>query len=386
MVKSGIDVLLENDFGLKYSRIGMVTNNAAKSLGGTKSRVELKNKGFNLVRLFSPEHGITNLADDGVYVSDTVDVLTNLPIVSLYGDFLRPKPEDISDLDVILFDIPDIGTRFYTFLWTMTYVMEACAECQIPLIILDRPNPLSGNLNLSEGPFLDEERCSSFIGRWSIPLRHSCTLGELALYFNHAKKLSAKVEVVKCDSWSRKTFQIDWGIAFEPTSPAIQEFESALIYPGLGLLEATNLSECRGTNFAFQGLGVPWLENENWSDLTLEGCDLERVLFTPTSGKYKGEECYGVKVKVTNCVSFKTVKNGLKIIKYVYDRYPDLFKWATYPTRANPSGENHLDLLLGVKNSQESFKLFEGEFTGFWDEKLDVKSWKEEINSFLLYS
>jgi len=144
----------------------------------------LLDAGFNIVKLFSPEHGLDVKGVDGATIKDGVDALTRLPVISLYNEKLQPDENDLKDIDMVLFDIPDIGCRCYTYLWTMTYVLEACAAYNKKFIVLDRPNPVSGSLRFAEGPMLDEAHCSSFIGRWNIPLRHSCTLGELALYFN----------------------------------------------------------------------------------------------------------------------------------------------------------------------------------------------------------
>lgn len=188
MVKTGIDILLEHTPSWKQSRIGLVTNDAALTGQGIASRKAILDNGFNLVRIFSPEHGLSATGADGAPMKDQKDPLTGLPVISLYGEKVAPAADDLCDLDLLLFDIPDAGTRFYTYLWTLTYCLEVCASTKTTLIVLDRPNPLSGILSLAGGPFLDESNCSSFIGRWSIPIRHSCTLGELALYFNQEKK------------------------------------------------------------------------------------------------------------------------------------------------------------------------------------------------------
>ena len=176
----GIDVFLQQAPAYKNKRIGLITNNAATTNQGIMSRVALLQHGFNLVKLFSPEHGIGTNGADGVAQQNNNDSITGLPVISLYGDQLAPHANDLDDLDLIVFDIPDVGCRFYTYLWTMTYVMEACAANQKPLLILDRPNPIGNDLEHAEGPFLDEATCTSFIGRWSIPVKHCCTLGELA--------------------------------------------------------------------------------------------------------------------------------------------------------------------------------------------------------------
>lgn len=179
----GINQLLNQSFNFKEKRIALVCNAASVTNYGVATRIALLKKGFKIVRLFTPEHGLNAAGVDGQYQADGIDSKTGVPITSLYGNNFAPKREDFEGVDLVVFDLPDIGCRFYTYLWTMTYIMEACNAFGLPLIIADRPNPIGGDLSQAEGPFLDEQNCSSFIGRWSIPIRHSCTLGELARYF-----------------------------------------------------------------------------------------------------------------------------------------------------------------------------------------------------------
>src|SRR6186997_902291 len=201
-VISGIDAFLQDPEVNKDSRFAIVTNNAAFTSDRILSRLSLLNKGFNLIKIFSPEHGIAVKGADGSYQKNAIDIKTALPIISLYGDRLMPTEEDLTDIDIVLFDIPDVGCRFYTYLWTMTYVMEACAKYNKRLIILDRPNPIGGNLEMVEGPMMDEKTCASFIGRWSIPIRHSCTVGELANYFSGKKLNGLDLKIVQIKNWS----------------------------------------------------------------------------------------------------------------------------------------------------------------------------------------
>jgi uncharacterized protein YbbC (DUF1343 family) len=249
----GIDSLLKQINSFKNVRFGLVTNNAAKTSQGILSRVALLHAGFNITRLFSPEHGLTAQGEDGVYQTDSIDPLTLLPVTSLYGDHLMPTAEDMADIDMLLFDIPDIGCRFYTYLWTMTYVMEACALNNKPLIIPDRPNPIGGDMKKAEGPMLDEKNCSSFIGRWDIPIRHSCTLGELATFFSVTRKIDVDLSVIKSHNWNRNKLASENNYTFVPASPAISSIETALCYPGTGLLEGININEGRGSGKAFTG-------------------------------------------------------------------------------------------------------------------------------------
>ncbi|MDE3236818.1 MAG: DUF1343 domain-containing protein [Bacteroidota bacterium] len=383
----GIDILIQQNPSWKQSRIGLVTNHAATTCQLIPSRKALLEKGFNIIKLFSPEHGLDSKGADGAKMKDGSDPLTQLPIISLYNEKLAPNEEDLKDVDLILFDIPDIGCRYYTYLWTMTHVLEACALHKKPLIILDRPNPLSGNMALAEGPFLDEKNCASFIGRWNIPLRHSCTLGELALYFNTTKNVGATLDVITCKDWKRQDFQPDWGISFVPTSPAMQHFNAALLYPGLGLLEATNISEGRGTTKPFSFAGAPWMEPKKLlllleQDKTVAVKEKELM---PAESKYAYTNCQGIEFYVLQPENFNPVLYGLRFIKLVKELHPEHFSWNTYPTHVNPTGKDHLDKLLGKANSEALFEMPYDEFVKHIKSITTVTNWQEHISPFLLY-
>jgi uncharacterized protein YbbC (DUF1343 family) len=379
-VINGVDVFLSDPGGNKNSRFAIVTNNAAFTSDKLLSRLGLIKEGFNLIKIFSPEHGISVRGEDGVYQDHTIDIKTNLPIISVYGDRLMPTEEDLDDIDVVLFDIPDVGGRFYTYLWTMTYVMEACARFQKQLIILDRPNPISGKLNMAEGPMLDEQNCSSFIGRWSIPIRHSCTLGELANYFSSKKVNGLDLKVIKVKNWNRSKIADD----FYPTSPAIQNIQTALVYPGMGLLEGINVNEGRGTEKPFLQFGAPWINSDDLLDTINQkrfpGIDLKAVSFIPIDSLYKNEECNGLELTITDSGKFHPVAFGTGLISSLISLYPNQIEERAYKTNANPSGGGHLDKLIGMK---DSFKLLRSGNTISTD---IVRSWTEEINPFLLYN
>jgi len=379
-VINGIDVFLSKPGINKNLRFAIVTNNAAFTADKLLSRLALVKEGFNLVKIFSPEHGISVRGEDGVYQSNSIDIKTNLPIISLYGDRLMPSEEDLNDIDIVLFDIPDVGCRFYTYLWTMTYVMEACAKHQKQLIILDRPNPISGKLNMAEGPMLDEKNCSSFIGRWSIPIRHSCTLGELANYFSNKKVKGLDLRIIKAKNWNRDQIAID----FYPTSPAIQNIQTALVYPGMGLLEGVNINEGRGTDKPFLQFGAPWINSEDLlssiKQKHFDGIDINPVSFIPVDSLYKNEECNGLKLILTDPNKFHPVSFGIELITSLFNLYPHQIQERAYKTNANPTGGGHLDKLLGIK---DSFELL-GSGTAI---STDVsKQWMDEISPYLLYN
>lgn len=389
----GIDVLLTQLPSWQRSNIALVTNHAATTSQFVPSRLALLQHGFNIAKLFSPEHGLDTTGADGHAMDNSIDTLTNLAVTSLYGDKLAPSQTDLTDIDLVLFDIPDVGSRFYTYLWTMTHVMEACAACDIPFVIADRPNPLSGNLLMAEGPMLDESHCSSFIGRWSTPVRHSCTVGELARYFNETRAIHCQLEVFPCINWNRSSYYPDWCHSFVPLSPAISGFESALLYPGLCFLEATNISEGRGTAIPFRVAGAPWLLADKTTDLfnsfiasVSNNVQARPIVFTPTDGKYAAQTCKGVMLHVTDPATFHPVATGWLLIRIIKELHPQWFAWATYPTHVNPTGKQHLDLLAGISGIEQ---FFETPMSGFIEQmkmRLSTGDWKNSVAPFLLYS
>lgn len=388
MVQFGIDNLLQQNPSWKSKRIALVTNHSATTNTLIPSRKKLVDDNFNIVVIFAPEHGLDVQGADGQLMHHGTDALTNLPIISLYGSQLQPSAKDLENIDIVLFDIPDIGCRYYTYLWTMTYVLEACAEHKKQFIVLDRPNPISGNFALAEGPMLDALNCSSFIGRWQIPLRHSCTMGELALYFNAIKKLQVALEVIRCNNWNRNLFQPQWGIDFVATSPAIKNFQAALLYPGLGLLEATNLSEGRGTDLSFQIAGAPWFDAtivcEVFNQIQ-EDVALKAVQFTPTESKYAHQLCNGVSFVVIDAAQFQPLFTVLLFIKLVKDIHANDFKWQTYPTHVNPTGKHHLDKLMGTANSEALFDLPFQSFLKAIEQATKLQNWENAMADYLLY-
>ncbi len=385
----GIDHLLTLPVNWKTSRIGLVTNNAATTAAGEASRAALIRHGFNLVRLFSPEHGLSTTGADGVAQPDSVDGLTRLQVVSLYGNHFRPSMEELADLDLVLFDIPDAGCRFYTYLWTMTHVMEACAEAGKKLIILDRPNPLSGDLQKTEVPLLDEQHCASFIGRWNIPVRHSCTLGELALYFRSAHVPLLELEIINVLHWNREQTVDQSGWLFVPTSPAIKDTATIALYPATCFLEGVNVNEGRGTDDDFKICGAPWIEGENFCALFnnegFPGITATAIRYTPAWGVYAGEPCQGLRFHITDETLFRPVQTGIGLIALLQKNYPAQLTERLYITAANPEGKGHLDRLSGIHLAWE--KIITGKLSAVLAETANLLrvSWEERIRAFLLY-
>lgn len=384
MTYFGIDILLRSSPAWKTARLALVTNDAATTGTGKKSRLALTENGFNLQRLLSPEHGLSTAGADGIAQADGTDPLTGLPVISLYGHKLKPAAEDLAGIDYVLFDIPDAGCRFYTYLWTLTYVMEACAACNIPMVLLDRPNPLSGALGKTEGPALDEQHCSSFIGRWNIPVRHSCTFAELALYFAANYVKDVPLEIIPLKEWNRQQTVDESGWLFVPTSPAIRTTTTLALYPALCFLEAITVNEGRGTELDFNCCGAPWINSTElfnaFKQLSPPGITAEPFRYTPGWGLYAGEICEGLRFTVTDAAAFKPVFTGLQLLQLIYRLYPEHCSARLYKTAANPEGMGHLDRLTGVYHAWEQLK--NGTLAA---EAANTDNWSARIRPYLLY-
>lgn len=383
----GIDKLLKEDPAWKNKKIAFLTNDAATTAKGISSRKALIDAGFNIVILFSPEHGINTKGEDGFQIKDAIDPVTNLKIISLYNNKLAPTHEDLKGIEVLIFDIPDAGTRFYTYLWTLSYYIETAGKLKLPLYILDRPNPLGGMFNLVEGPLLDSS-LSSFIGRFSIPIKHQCSFGELATYFNKIQNWNAAITVLTCENWKRENLFYDWNTKWINPSPALQNFEACLLYPGLCLFEATNVSVGRGSDYSFEWIGASWFNLPAialvWEHLLKEDIKIETLDLTLLINN-EIEDIQGIRIKVISPQTFHPVLTGLILLKLIKDIHPQEFKWQPYPTHVNPSGNNHLSLLLGIPNAEHLFNLPLKEWLNQVISALKVSGWEKTMKPYLLY-
>jgi uncharacterized protein YbbC (DUF1343 family) len=338
-----VDRLLDDRAPMgRAARVGLLTNDAAR-LGVAPevlSRVALREAGVPLAALFSPEHGITAAAPDGSVVPNASDAATGLPVLSLYGERFAPPRDALEGLDVLLVDLPDVGARFYTYAWTMTHVIDACAETGTRMLVLDRPNPLGGDLATAEGPIL-EPSCVSFIGRFPVPIRHSITIGELALLWRRERAPAADVEVLPCGGWDRAMQWPDTGFEFVPMSPAMPAFESALLYPGLCLFEATNLSVARDGPAPFRSVAARWLDGDEIAEV-VSGDARSGGVRVSGGGTV-------VRLEVVDRYAVRPVALGFALLEAISRRHHDSFAWTTYPTAANPSGGGHLERLVGTR-------------------------------------
>jgi len=383
----GVDTILKTAPHWKLQKIGFLTNDAARTHDQVLSRIALIEAGFNIVQLFSPEHGIDTKGEDGKEMLDSKDPFTSLPIISLYGERLMPTEKELEGIEVLLFDMPDAGTRFYTYLWSMTYFIEAAAKFDKPIYILDRPNPLGGNFDLAEGPYLDPT-VSSFIGRFNIPIKHQCTLGELARYFNHTQRWGAQLEVIPCTNVSRNDTFKDWQSSWVNPSPALQSFEASILYPGLCFFEATNVSVGRGTPYSFEWIGANWF-NLNalimYCQNLLQDVIIVESLPLSLPNQIVPQQTKGIRIKIIDPNTYDAVFNGLLLLKMVKDIHPSQFEWKPYPTKVNPTGNNHLSLLLGIPHAEQIFELPLQIWIQQMTKLLAVKDWRVTMQPYLLF-
>jgi uncharacterized protein YbbC (DUF1343 family)/CubicO group peptidase (beta-lactamase class C family) len=322
-VANGIDVLDRNYEAVQHLRLGLITNHTGIDRGGNPTIDLLRSApGVNLVALFSPEHGIRGLRDEKV--SDAVHSVSGLPIYSLYGERRAPTPEQLATIDALVFDIQDIGARFYTYISTLEMAMEACAAAHTKFIVLDRVNPIGG-VTIG-GPLRQGE--PSFVAYHDIVVQHGMTVGELAQMFRDEKHLDLDLQVVKLRGWKRAMWQDDAGLPWINTSPNIRSLPAAGLYPGLGLLESA-VSVGRGTAMPFEIAGAPYVDSSallrELTGLQLPGVRFEAIDFTPAASTFKGELCHGVRLFITDRASFRAVDTGIAIATTLRRLYGDKF-------------------------------------------------------------
>jgi uncharacterized protein YbbC (DUF1343 family)/CubicO group peptidase (beta-lactamase class C family) len=364
-VAAGIDVLVHEHFArLKGRRVGLVTNHSGLDREG-RPTIDLLHQapGVTLVALFSPEHGIRGAVD--AKVADSRDDKTGLPIYSLYGKRLKPTADTLEGIDTLVYDIQDAGCRFYTYISTLGYVLEAAAAHKLKVIVLDRPNPIGGLA--VEGPVLDPGR-ESFVAYHALPVRHGLTVGELALFFNRERKLGADLEVVRLEGWKRGDLYDRTGLSWVNPSPNLRSLTEALLYPGIGLLETTNLSVGRGTDRPFEWIGAPWLDGQRLA-AALATEDIAGVRFvplrlTPVSSVHKGKACGGVQIIVDDWARFQPVRTGLAIASVLRRLYPQ--EWQV----------ERFNALLGHRETWEGVRAGRS-----WQEL--EQAWQPELNRFI---
>lgn len=334
-VRTGLDRLVAGDAGghLKGASAGLILHPASVTADLRLSVDALLDAGFSLRALFGPQHGARGEKQDNMVESRPyMDARTGLPVHSLYSEVRQPTPEMLAGLDVVLFDLQDVGVRVYTFVWTMALAMEACARAGVRFVVLDRPNPVGGVL--MEGPVL-RPGFESFVGLYPIPLRHAATVGELARWLNVEGGIGCDLEVVAMEGWRRDASWADTGLPWVLPSPNLPTPASCAVYPGMVLVEGTNLSEGRGTTRPFELVGAPWLDGEALAhrlrDDALSGVAFRACSFEPTFQKHAGALCGGVQLHVTDVASFRPVRTAVALLRAVRDLAPGDFAWRRPP-------------------------------------------------------
>jgi uncharacterized protein YbbC (DUF1343 family) len=316
-VTTGLDSLIADDFApLEGKNVGLITNHTGvDARGRSEAEIFAASDKFRLVALFSPEHGLFGKAEGGDHVSDSYYGPKHIPVYSLYGDTRKPTLEMLKNVDVLVFDIQDVGARFYTYLSTMGLAMEEADRLGIPFFVLDRPNPLGGDI--MEGPVLDPS-LQSFISFFPVPVRHGMTAGEMALLEAATKKLNMTPEVIKVKGWKRAELYDATGLGWINPSPNIRDLDAAIFYPGIGCFEATNISVGRGTDSPFHWFGAPWLDAKKLL-AKLNAANIPGVKFSyeerkPSSDMYAGKLCRGIKMEITDRDAFRSLYVYVNVI------------------------------------------------------------------------
>ena len=353
-VLNGIDTLQRNNFKpLHKLRIGLITNHTGRNAFSRQS-IDLfhESRNVDLRALFSPEHGIRGKLDVAK-INDSTDPVTGLPIYSLYGKTREPAAEQLQDLDALVFDIQDIGSRYYTYLSTMGNCMKVAAQHEKKFFVLDRINPIGGNA-VNGFPLKAEE---SFVRYHNIPIRHGMTAGELAQMFNTEKGLGADLTVIPLKNWKRTYYQDQTGLPWRNPSPNMRNLTQAILYPAVGMIEFCNVSVGRGTDAPFETMGAPWINHlllaQEFNARNLPGIAALPIEFTPESSKYAGETCYGLNFHITNRQTFRPIETGVTLAWLLHHSYPEKF------------GIEKMDTLLGhpeivemIKSKEDSKEIF----------------------------
>jgi len=332
-MRTGLDVIISRQGGsLRGRKLGLLFHSASFSARCRQTPAELTALGLDLKCLFGPQHGVHGETQDNMIEWEgTRDRTTGLPLYSLYGKSRKPAPAALAGIDALVIDLQDVGTRFYTYIWTMLLCMEACAQLGKKVVILDRPNPIGGLE--AEGPVL-EDGFRSFVGMAPIPLRHSLTMGELALYLADRGGIE-KPEVILMEGWNRRDYFEATGLEWGLPSPNMPSPRTALVYPGMGLLEGTNISEGRGTTRPFEIAGAPYIEAERLAGALAAagapGAVFRPLCFQPTFDKWQGALCGGVQLHVTDKAVFKPCLAAVTLISAVRRLWPDKFGWRRPP-------------------------------------------------------
>jgi beta-N-acetylhexosaminidase len=351
MVTCGLDRILARPSGAPPGRIGLITNHSAVTRDLVPAVDALRGAGVNVVALYGPEHGVRGDAAAGAHVDSGMDARTGLPVHSLYGETRKPSPEMLQGVDALLFDLQDVGSRYYTFLYTLAYCMQAAGENGIPLTVLDRPNPLGGVR--VEGNTV-KPGYTSFVGMYPIANRHGLTVGELARFYQTKMGIACDLSVVEMEGWRRDMPWEETGLQWVMPSPNIPTPDTARAYPGMCLIEGTQLSEGRGTARPFEVVGAPYVDADALAEAlnaqNMPGVRWRALHFIPTFSKHKDTPCHGAQLHVTDRNAFRPVAAGVALLGTLRRLYPNDFEWLPPFKEGRPP---FIDLLAGGPDLRE---------------------------------
>ncbi|MEH7273349.1 exo-beta-N-acetylmuramidase NamZ family protein [Neobacillus vireti] len=382
-MKLGLDVFFERKIQeFKGKRIGLVTN-----MTGVNHRlvptIDLfhGHPDIQLSALFAPEHGIRGDAKEGEKLDSFIDPYTKVPVYSLYGASKKPSKEMLDGVDVIFFDLQDIGARYYTFIYTMAYVMEACSEHGKHFVVLDRPNPISGSL--MEGNLVKKD-VRSFVGLYPLPNRHGMTVGEIALLYKHEFGIHCDLTVIPMEGWERDMYYDQTGLFWVPPSPNTTGMDMSILYPGTCLVEGTNLSEGRGTTRPFEFIGSPYIDGyllaKVFNEKSLPGVLARPISFIPTYQKHRDTVCEGVQLHVVDRHSLNSFKTGLTLIETIAEMYHNDFEFLEHS-----NGKFFFDLLAGTKDLRA--RILSGDTKTFLEEcEEELHAFSKQKQPYLLYN
>lgn len=372
MILQGIDQIDSIDYLLKGKRLGLITNHSGLNKN-FRSTIDILNQKYALAQLYAPEHGIRGNVQAGVKIENSFDKKTGIPVNSLFGE-----KTDLKNIECMVYDIQDLGLRFYTYIYALADAMKICGEKSVPFVVLDRYNPL-GLLKV-DGTVI-EKQYNSFVGGYSLPSRYGLTVGEYAQYINAEYNFNCDLTVLKCSGLTRDITFRESGLSWVPPSPNCPTFETAECYVGTVVFEGTNVSQGRGTTKPFEMIGAPWMDGEKTSErmnsMNLPGVIFRSVYFTPTFSLYSGELCCGVQLHITDSNSFESFDCGIKLLIAIREDYPEF----TFTSYGENNSKYYIDNLVGNN------KIRLGTYTDADREKDRIKceEFKKLTRKYMLY-
>lgn len=382
MIKTGLERVLDEEIHLlQGKKLGLVINHTSVDASLTLSLDRFMEKGLQVKAVFAPEHGFRGNIPAEETVSHGKDSITGIPIFSLYGNSAKPTAEMLDGIEILVFDMQDLGVRFYTYLYSLANCMKAAKELGVEIMVLDRPNPINGIT--IEGNIV-EPQFHSFVGNYGLPIRHGMTVGELAGYFNKEYEIGTELKVVTMKGWERRMWYEDTKLHWIMPSPNATGKEMTALYPGTCFFEGTNVSEGRGTTTPFQVIGAPWIDSyeliERLEPSAQKGVLLRPVTFTPYTSKYKDEQCNGIQIHIDDYSQYKPIETALTILDAIRILYPDDFQW-----KKTEDGNYFIDFISGTDNLRKTGDAGQSLLEWMRSNEVEAKAFEKKRAPYLLY-